>query len=649
MVRLLTYTRRPIGTAAGLGVTKEDGDDADLLNANVDVDSSVSGSSMLNPAVAQAVCAANGAPFDFPAFDGPAHEPVLSYGRLWHREHAECAKCRELQQGRVGGGGGRGSAITTMGGSMLRPVNMPIQGAAVAAASSKDSPFGACVLQEGRGGGGGGGEGGAGAGGVGSDHGASPFLCATHHLAALQESGAGARCAVSGRRIRRGEDALVLVSGEVLCRENVNAPLCQCCGAVAAVGRSGASSSSGGWGGELSLPSPSSSSSSSRSALAPAGMLEDGRALCASCAADRLTSDEEAGALADAVRADLKAFLQIDLGGFGERGAVPVKLASATTGVFASARDTVLRQYRGGAAAAAVDGNHDNACGDCDGDGSGGPCDGCGHKHEHEHEHEHNHDCKHDHDLDDSEGRTCGCIDGPVMVDVDERGRGSLVSATTTPATTMTTNSTTTTVSPAGIPGIDALDPESLTGRQLKVCIDGLTVMMPWGPIKRRLVREVHILRGLPRVYAAKVIAHEYTHAWLALQKVGWQLDPEVEEGLCELISYLWLATHAERLRRKFGAGDAGSGARSQLNFGASQWRPGGSASGVASLGSSGGGGKGSGNSANAYSAEDTLRLVGGSEADLRQAEMLLRKMELSDPAQVSRVVQFRFMFHITF
>ena len=531
MVRLLTYTRRPIGTSARMGLGEDkggaagsdgSGDADDLLSRSIELDESISGSSMLNPAVAPAVCAANGAPFVFPSVEGPGHEPVLSYGRLWHRDHAECAICREQQQRqqqqRLGGAQGRHtSGITTMGG-MVRPGNMPVQGAALAAASAKDSPFGACVLQEG--------------GAMGSHEG-SPFLCATHHLAALQESRAGARCAVSGRRIRPGEDALVLVSGEVLCRENVNAPLCQCCGAVAAVGAGAGAGADAGWGGGF-----SSSSRTGKAALAPAGMLEDGRALCASCAADRLTSDEEAGALADAVRADLKAFLQLDLGGFGERGAVPVKLASASTGVFASARATVLRNAMGNAAAA-VDGNvaaggGGDVCAECD------ECDECdvgrsrGHRHHHSCDHSHSHPRSHvkegkeegggggggkeggggggreeeEEEEEEGLGRSCGCIDGPVVVDVDERGRGSLVSAATAMATATAAatamTSTTATASPAvthcaPLPGLDAPGPD-VGGGRMRVCIDGLTVMMPYGPIKRRLVREVHILRGLPRV-----------------------------------------------------------------------------------------------------------------------------------------------------
>ena len=55
-----------------------------------------------------------------------------------------------------------------------------------------------------------------------------------------------------------------------------------------------------------------------------------------------------------------------------------------------------------------------------------------------------------------------------------------------------------------------------------------------------RHVEEIMILHGLPRVHFAGVIAHELGHVHLFQHRFP-ALAPVVEEGLCELIAYLWL------------------------------------------------------------------------------------------------------------
>jgi hypothetical protein len=60
------------------------------------------------------------------------------------------------------------------------------------------------------------------------------------------------------------------------------------------------------------------------------------------------------------------------------------------------------------------------------------------------------------------------------------------------------------------------------------------------GQVTRREVQEVLILNGLPREHFASVAAHELGHAWLFLNGYP-ALSPEVSEGLCELLQYLWL------------------------------------------------------------------------------------------------------------
>jgi len=54
---------------------------------------------------------------------------------------------------------------------------------------------------------------------------------------------------------------------------------------------------------------------------------------------------------------------------------------------------------------------------------------------------------------------------------------------------------------------------------------------------------EILILHGLPLDLFAATVAHELGHAWLFLNRFP-PLPPVVEEGFCELMSYLWLSQH---------------------------------------------------------------------------------------------------------
>jgi hypothetical protein len=60
------------------------------------------------------------------------------------------------------------------------------------------------------------------------------------------------------------------------------------------------------------------------------------------------------------------------------------------------------------------------------------------------------------------------------------------------------------------------------------------------GKEERREVEEILVLYGLPQEHYAAIVAHEYGHAWMFLQGFP-QLAPMVQEGLCQLFSYLWL------------------------------------------------------------------------------------------------------------
>ncbi|TVU49909.1 hypothetical protein EJB05_01251 [Eragrostis curvula] len=70
---------------------------------------------------------------------------------------------------------------------------------------------------------------------------------------------------------------------------------------------------------------------------------------------------------------------------------------------------------------------------------------------------------------------------------------------------------------------------------------------------RRCEVTAILVLYGLPRLLIGSILAQELMHAWLRLK--GYRnLNPEVEEGICQVMSYLWLeseilpasSTHAQ-------------------------------------------------------------------------------------------------------
>lgn len=65
--------------------------------------------------------------------------------------------------------------------------------------------------------------------------------------------------------------------------------------------------------------------------------------------------------------------------------------------------------------------------------------------------------------------------------------------------------------------------------------VHGVTVTMG-----QRAV-EIYILQGLPAMEFAASVAHECMHAWLAQNGFPSDLEPQVEEGLCQIVAYRWL------------------------------------------------------------------------------------------------------------
>ncbi|KAK1298109.1 Protein DA1-related 2 [Acorus calamus] len=58
--------------------------------------------------------------------------------------------------------------------------------------------------------------------------------------------------------------------------------------------------------------------------------------------------------------------------------------------------------------------------------------------------------------------------------------------------------------------------------------------------IRKCEVTAILILYGLPRLLTGSILAHELMHGWLRLK--GYRnLSPEVEEGICQVLSYMWL------------------------------------------------------------------------------------------------------------
>ena len=70
--------------------------------------------------------------------------------------------------------------------------------------------------------------------------------------------------------------------------------------------------------------------------------------------------------------------------------------------------------------------------------------------------------------------------------------------------------------------------------------VEGTTHRVLRPPPALRGVESVGLKPGLTAVHAAQVLAHEYAHCWLWLQGFP-ALDARLEEGLCELVAYLFL------------------------------------------------------------------------------------------------------------
>lgn len=66
------------------------------------------------------------------------------------------------------------------------------------------------------------------------------------------------------------------------------------------------------------------------------------------------------------------------------------------------------------------------------------------------------------------------------------------------------------------------------------------TIYTRSGKVVSKSVQDIMILYGLPKEFVASIMAHELCHVFIIEKKFP-DLEPFVEEGLCELSEYLWL------------------------------------------------------------------------------------------------------------
>ncbi|EPS58284.1 hypothetical protein M569_16530 [Genlisea aurea] len=61
-------------------------------------------------------------------------------------------------------------------------------------------------------------------------------------------------------------------------------------------------------------------------------------------------------------------------------------------------------------------------------------------------------------------------------------------------------------------------------------------------------VTAILVLYGLPRLLTGAILAHELMHGWLRLN--GYRnLRPDVEEGICQVLSHMWLESEVISIR----------------------------------------------------------------------------------------------------
>ncbi|MEB3329547.1 MAG: protein DA1 [Candidatus Sericytochromatia bacterium] len=120
---------------------------------------------------------------------------------------------------------------------------------------------------------------------------------------------------------------------------------------------------------------------------------------------------------------------------------------------------------------------------------------------------------------------------------------------------------------------LSRLMPEHRGGQLSGVCQVAYTRRLPWGS-PRISKLEIAMLRGLPTLQFEQTLAHELTHAWMALHGCPRDQAPAFREGACDLAAYFYLqslgtpaATHLKRRLQANPDPVYGDGLRRHLRF----------------------------------------------------------------------------------
>jgi len=87
-------------------------------------------------------------------------------------------------------------------------------------------------------------------------------------------------------------------------------------------------------------------------------------------------------------------------------------------------------------------------------------------------------------------------------------------------------------------------DQETLTRESTAKSCDnpaGLTHKVLFRPFSGRSIKKILVLNNMPILNTSEVLVHEMIHSWLHMAMFPDNLPNDVEEGLCQLIAYLWL------------------------------------------------------------------------------------------------------------
>lgn len=68
--------------------------------------------------------------------------------------------------------------------------------------------------------------------------------------------------------------------------------------------------------------------------------------------------------------------------------------------------------------------------------------------------------------------------------------------------------------------------------------------------VRRCEVTAILVLYGLPRLLTGSILAHELMHAWLRLAGEFPPMRPNTEEGICQVMSHIWLTNELKRMKK---------------------------------------------------------------------------------------------------